>query len=355
MKILYIALKYDYGVPERGFSNEHNHFYNTLVSMEGGRHEIIYFPYDEIMREVGREKMNRNLLKRVEEEKPDLCFFYLFTDEIKKKTIKQITEAGETATLNWFPDDHWRFRNFSKFWAPLFDWIVTTDSEAPKKYNKIGCKNVIRSQWASNPEIFKKTGMGLKYDVSFVGQTHSDREAVVAELKNAGIKVECWGSGWPNGRAALDDMVRIFDESRINLNFSKSSGKLKIKTVAKIFLNRRADDSYHLISPFLWLANTLSLLVDKKRDQIKARPFEITGSGGLCMTGFADDMENYMVDGEEAVSFENTDELIEKIKYYLGHEEERLAIAEAGYRRTTDEHTYEKRFREIFDRVGFRQ
>mgnify|MGYP001617003201 FL=1 len=40
--------------------------------------------------------------------------------------------------------------------------------------------------------------------------------------------------------------------------------------------------------------------------------------------------------------------MIEKIKYYLAREDKRKKIANAGYERTSKDHTYEKRFREIF-------
>lgn len=352
MKILYIGLKYDYGVPERGHSYEHSHFYGSLTRLHGGSHDVIYFAFDEVMREVGREEMNKKLLHAVNEHEPDLCFFALFTDEIKKSTIRKITDSGKTVTYNWFADDHWRFNNYSRHWAPLFNWVSTTDSKAPAKYEKIGYKNVLKTQWACNNYVFRKTGTGIKHDVTFVGQTHSDREEVVSTIRKAGINIECWGAGWPNGRISHDDMIKMFSESKINLNFTKSSGTLRIKPIAKIFLNRRADDSYQLVSPFLWWANMRALLVDKRREQIKGRNFEIPGSGGFLLTGMADNLGDYYEDGKEIVIFRDTKDLIDKAKYYLKHEDERVAIAEAGYERTLREHTYEARFGDIFKTMG---
>jgi len=49
--------------------------------------------------------------------------------------------------------------------------------------------------------------------------------------------------------------------------------------------------------------------------------------------------------------FENTKDLIEKCKYYLEHESERVAISKAGYERTLREHTYVHRFRELFQKL----
>lgn len=352
MKILYIALKYDYGVPTRGFSYEHNNFYDSLVKMDGGKHEVVYFPFDEVMREVGRDEMNKQLLETVEKERPDLCFFFLFTDEIKKSTIQHITDSGITLTYNWFADDHWRFSTFSKRWAPVFHWVSTTDSKAPAKYKKEGIENVIKTQWGYNHFSYTRGRASLKYDVSFVGQAHSNRRKLVGLLEKAGLQTECWGGGWPNGRVSQEEMLRIFGESRINLNFTMSSGTLNKKQFAKLFFNRRADDTYQLRSPLLWPAHAKSLLIDKRRRQIKGRNFEVPGAGGFLLTEAADNIEEYYRDGKEIAVFRDTDELIEKARYYLAHERERATIAEAGYRRTLDEHTYEKRFRALFRKMG---
>ena len=102
MKILYVGMKYDYGKPDKGLSFEHYNFYEPLTKMNNGEHNVIYFPLDEVMRKIGRKKMNEQLLDVVDKERPDLCFFSIFTDEIKKRTIKEITNRGDTVTYNLF-------------------------------------------------------------------------------------------------------------------------------------------------------------------------------------------------------------------------------------------------------------
>ena len=49
----------------------------------------------------------------------------------------------------------------------------------------------------------------------------------------------------------------------------------------------------------------------------------------------------------EIVTYHSNEELLEKINYYLNHEEERRKIAEAGQRRTLKDHTYTVRMREL--------
>ncbi len=45
-------------------------------------------------------------------------------------------------------------------------------------------------------------------------------------------------------------------------------------------------------------------------------------------------------------------DLPDKIRFYLGNDELRRAIAAAGYRRIQREHTYDHRFPEIFRHMG---
>jgi len=350
MKILYIGMKYEYGKKELGYSFEHYNFYDSLSKMR--EHQIIYFPFDEIILEKGRDKMNKELLEVVQKEKPDLCFFFLFGDEIKKQTIKKITRENKTTTFNWFADDHFRFCNFSKYYAPLFNWVSTTDSQAIKKYNKIGYKNAIKTQWACNQFLYKPSNIEKIYDVSFIGQPHSDRRKVVDKIKKAGINIKCWGNGWENGRVSQDEMIKIFSQSKINLNLTKSSGNINLKALASIFLKKELNNSLKIVSPKYWLGN-FQFILNKKREQIKGRNFEIPGSGGFLLTSDADNLTDYYQDGKEIVIYKDIDDMINKIKYYLEHNQERERIAKAGYERTLREHTYEKRFNNIFKTIQY--
>jgi spore maturation protein CgeB len=65
----------------------------------------------------------------------------------------------------------------------------------------------------------------------------------------------------------------------------------------------------------------------------------------------ADDLDQFYVPGKEIVLYTTLDDLVEKVRYYIAHETEREAIARAGYERSIREHTYEKRFRKIFEKV----
>lgn len=261
--------------------------------------------------------MNRRLFTLAESLRPDLMFFVLFKDEFEAVMLDRLRKELRMVTMNWFCDDHWRFDNFSWHWASHFSWITTTDRNALEKYRHLGQKNVILTQWGVNHFAFRKLDVPLLYDVSFVGQPHGNRREIVESLSRSGLRVQTWGQGWPNGRLSYDELVKVFNQSRINLNMSNAS-RHRLK---------------------FW---------EKRRDQIKGRNFEIPGCGGFQLSSYVEGIDEFFKEGEEIALFRDETDLLDKIRYYLENQLIREAVAGAGYRRTLADHTYQNRFERIF-------
>ena len=77
------------------------------------------------------------------------------------------------------------------------------------------------------------------------------------------------------------------------------------------------------------------------------RLYEATGVGALLLTEAAPNLAGIFEPGVEIVTYTDADELVEKARHYLEHDDERAAIAAAGQARTLREHTYEQRTREL--------
>lgn len=66
------------------------------------------------------------------------------------------------------------------------------------------------------------------------------------------------------------------------------------------------------------------------RTGIPLRVLDILASGGFVLTNYQEDLYRYFEEGKSIVTFYNLDDMIEKIHYYLEHEEERRSILEEG-------------------------
>lgn len=327
MRIILVAMLYDYGIEERGYSYEYYNFYQPLKEMHGDVH---LFDFMTLFKQKGKQAMNDELLDLVRESGPDLVMFSLYTDQFIPEIVDDLRKYTKTVCIFW--DDGWRVE-FSRFWARHSDWFTTSVSHRVQQYRHLGYNNAIHFPPAFNPAIHKKLDLPKKYDVSFVGGAHPYRKWVIRKLKKAGINVHAAGSGWPMGYITYNEMVRVINQSKINLNLSNSI----------------SWDLRYLVSSPKAIYNTLRS--PKNVEQMKGRPFEINGCGGFQLSYYMEGLEHYYEIGQEIAVYLDVDDLIRKVKYYLAHGDEREAIANRGYQRTLAEHTYTQRFQSLFARM----
>lgn len=115
-------------------------------------------------------------------------------------------------------------------------------------------------------------------------------------------KADCRG-----GVSTLAEMPKVFHASRINLNITMRP-----------------------------IETGLSL-----------RIWDILGCAGFLITNYQAEIPEYFEIGKELETYETLEELEEKIRYYLSHEEERVEIAINGYEKVKNYHTYEKRLAQM--------
>lgn len=340
MKVLLVATLYNEGIKSRGFSYE---YYNLFQSLERVVNPVIVFDFMEVLRQRGREQMNQNLLETVKHERPDVTIVVPYTDQFLPEVIDEI--KSHTITLAYFFDDMWRIE-YARFWAGHFTFITTSDVNGVQKFREAGYDNVIYSPFACNHRIFVKKDLPKKYDVSFVGQYHPHRAWYLRQLKRAGIVAQVWGAGWGTERLNQDDMVNVFNQSRINLNLSNCvSWDMRYL----LTLDRPVKET---LRAWRGAYRGLRYPDSKVREQVKGRHFEINACGNFQLSYYVEGLERYYRIGDEIALYASPEELAEKVCYYLKHEDEREVVAQRGYERTLREHTMEQRFRELFERIG---
>lgn len=79
------------------------------------------------------------------------------------------------------------------------------------------------------------------------------------------------------------------------------------------------------------------------------RALDVMGAGGFLLSNYQTELAENFVDGEELVLFESTEDLLEKVNYYLKHDGERRRIAYNGWKKTCEEYSYEKRVAMMLD------
>lgn len=312
MKILCVFGLHAYGDPARGESYEHANFLPTFVALG---HQVELF--DSFDREQYGDfaDLNLRLLDHVQAFEPDVIFCTLMGYEVWLETLDLIRSRTPAVVVNWGTDDSWKFRQFIRYLTEHVDIHVTTHSPILAEAKKLGINNILSSQWAvASSRLAEPTAShSCTYDVSFVGAAYGNRRAQIGELRRRGITVTCFGYGWESGAVDLHQVDRIFCESRISLNFADSGLQL----------------------------SGISLVRSR---QVKARTFEVPGSGGFLLSEESESLSAYFRIGAEIVTYRSRDDLVQKIRYFLDHPAERDAIAEAGHQRARREHTYEARF-----------
>lgn len=82
------------------------------------------------------------------------------------------------------------------------------------------------------------------------------------------------------------------------------------------------------------------------------RLFELPGNGVMQISDGGEYLDAFFKVGEEIIGYKDPDDLIDRLRYYLAHEDERRAIALNGYRRVMRDHRVHRRMREAGALIG---
>ena len=126
-------------------------------------------------------------------------------------------------------------------------------------------------------------------DILFIGNRYGIRGQLVEYLARHGVLVTCFGHGWPNGYANAEQNVALSKRAKIILG---------IGTVG------HCSDIYTL----------------------KLRDFDALMTGALYITHRNPDLIKLFTEGEHIECYEDANELLNKLKYYLAHPDVCAAI-----------------------------
>jgi len=176
------------------------------------------------------------------------------------------------------------------------------------------------------------------YDVSFCGQwtidQHAKRNSYIEEIIKSSNSNRDYSCG-----LYLSGQIQTIPKEVLKYNLGTCYGVNMLKALksGKITIDARGN-----IRSLSSSSEDLAL-----NETINMRIFEATGSGVFLLTEHFENINQYFIPGKEIETFKDKKELIEKIRYYATHDEEREGIAKRGQEKCLNEYSIEKRAKEF--------
>lgn len=281
------------------------------------------FRHAPIANKIYLHKMNNELSSLIRKNNYDLIIV-LKGETVFPKTIRLAKKSG-SKIVNWFMDPMLRLETGYLFNViGEYDYFFVKDLFIKQRMNELGFDNVKFLLEAFDPEIFRKLNSGekntkYKSEIAFVGNIYPYRQLLLKSFK--GYDFKAWGQ---LVNVARND-VKWFYQGRTAVS----------EEANQIFNNGKVVFNSH--TPWEISGSNVRL-------------FEICGSGAFQLTDTTLYTNKIFRINREIACYNDLKELKEKVDYYLRKEnkEERRKIAERGYIRAINDHTYEKRVNELF-------
>lgn len=255
---------------------------------------------------------------------------------INPETLTYIKRKSPgTIIVSYSPDNMALRHNQSQQYiecVSLYDYIVTNKSYIIEDLQKLGAKHVCfvnNSYEETFHHPFNLTDEERKElggDVGFVGAWEKERCDSILYLVDNGIKVRVFGDVKWNKYIGYSPNLDIVGHLLRGEDYSKALQAFRI---------------------------SLCFLRKMNFDKQTTRSVEIPACGGFMLAERTDEHLAIFEEGKEAVYFSSNEELLEKCRYYLEHEEERNSIAMAGRERCqTSGYSNEGMVRKVLRIIG---
>ncbi len=273
---------------------------------------------------------------QISEFKPDIFFTNEFQIKPEYKSTIKKKHPSIKLVIGW---DGILRNNASLFQG--CDIVLSCVQESVDFYNANGFKGYYFI-FGFEPEILNRIKIREPiYDSTFVGSLyswgHTQRLRLMAELSRQ-VPFKIWASSFASPvrkdylieqlsrirRGKFRDMLDVSRIRKVNQGEAFGLKMYRILADSKITINSHID------------------FAGNKAANI--RLFEATGVGTCLVTDWKENLNDFFKIDKEVVAYKSIDECIEKVKYLLGHDSERQAIARAGQERTLRDYNLEKRF-----------
>lgn len=164
-----------------------------------------------------------------------------------------------------------------------------------------------------------------------------------------------------NERAAMAHLYlgkKVTEQERLRLLKAVSEQfKLDLYTVSDFSplpqASYRGIARHDTVTPKIFHLSKINLNFTAKpiRTGLPLHVWDIMGAGGFLLTNYQREIPEYFEIGKDLETYASEKELLDKIRYYLEHENERQEIAQNGYQKTKEWYSLEIRVRQMMKMV----
>ena len=208
-------------------------------------------------------KVNRDLLNKIEEYKPDV-FIISKGINIYPETLKYINKKS-IIIVNWNPDDFFNKNNSNVHLLNsinIYDLVFSARSHLFEEYKYKGIKNPVYLEWYYIPWLHYKPSNFLneRNKLTFIG-TYSKRREEILNKITTDLPIEIWGDQWQFSKLKYKKGITVQSKSLPQSNFPE--------IISNSLLN-------------------LNILTQENRDKTNLKIFEIPASYGIMLTEYTE-------------------------------------------------------------------
>lgn len=320
----------------------------------------------------------------------DLFLSYFYNSHFDPSGFDELRRLG-IPSVNFYCNSIYQFAQVAAIAAKVdFSWHAERD--ARKAYVSVGAKPVW-VQMGADPKIYSPVEEKTRQPKGvFVGQRYADRDRWIAALLQARVPVDIYGSGWGLegsqseervvettsylGRdtptpGSLTSYCKLIGTELKYSGFVSGIRRLKkqayyrreTRTIDKIlrpYARGRASDVVSTFAAYELCLNLSNVWADGRPGSsliphVRLRDFEAPMCRTCYLTGHSDEIAEFYELGREIDTYQTPEELIGKSRFYLSHPDSAERLRDAGYRRAVSDHTWERRFKELFRKIGLSQ
>jgi spore maturation protein CgeB len=292
---------------------------------------------DRLFKEVDKKKVsiiNQDFIDEIESFSPDVILLISSSGNmILSESFVRIKQKIDAPIVVWFGDDPLRFYQETKK-VLYYDYLFIGDPSLVEKLKLITKSPVEYLPGAADPDIFKPVDLTdndvaeFGCDIGFVGAGYYEdgggfmRAKILETLSSYNLKIY----GDPGWKFLYNDFP--FLKSAFQGRILPVQDTNKFHNAAKIVMNIHHPQNKYWAS---------------------VRTFEIGASGAFQLIDARKGIEDLFKLNEEIVCYRSLAELRELVDYYLGHAEERVAIAQKLRKKILGKHTYLHRMVSILE------